>query len=129
MKNGRKDWCYIHNEEKDCYNEDRDHDNYYCRKCETDKLELPNCFICGETFELKKSHFWDSFYICKKCDKENKLEYSIKCPNCKKSILELLKSKFKGTSIHSEHIIKCNKVFIRFRKIVKRDIENGKSKN
>ncbi|KKN21635.1 hypothetical protein LCGC14_0923200 [marine sediment metagenome] len=30
----RKDWCYIHNEEKDCYNEDGDHDDYHCRKCE-----------------------------------------------------------------------------------------------
>lgn len=30
----REDWCYIHNEEKDCYNEDGDHDDYHCRKCE-----------------------------------------------------------------------------------------------
>ena len=34
MNKERKDWCYIHNEEKDCYNEDADHDDYHCRKCE-----------------------------------------------------------------------------------------------
>lgn len=33
----REDWCYIHNEEKDCYNEDGDHDDYHCRKCEKNK--------------------------------------------------------------------------------------------
>ncbi len=110
-------------------NEDGDHDNYHCRKCEIDKLESPNCVVCGEPFELKESHFWDLFYLCEKCDKENKLEYSIKCPNCKKSVSELLESKFKDTLIHQEHMIKCNKVFIRFRKIAKRDNKNGKSKN
>ena len=29
----RRDWCYVHNEEMECRNEDGDHD-YYCRKCE-----------------------------------------------------------------------------------------------
>jgi len=120
----RQDWCYIHNEEKDCYNEDGDHDDYHCRKCEINELEPPNYIICGEPFELKQSHFWDTFYLCEKCDKENKLEYSIKCPNCKKSVLELLKSKI-GTSIHQEHMRKCNKVFIRFREIAKRGLKSG----
>jgi len=36
LRQRRKDWCYTHNEEKDCYNEDGDHDDYHCRKCEKD---------------------------------------------------------------------------------------------
>ena len=38
--NKRADWCYIHDEEMECYNEDGDHDDYHCRRCEKSKEEL-----------------------------------------------------------------------------------------
>jgi len=73
--------------------------------------EKPNCVICEKPFELSKSHFWDVFYLCGKC--ENKLEDSTKCPNCKMSFSQLMESKFKDTSAFKRHIVECNKLFIR----------------
>ena len=57
-----------HNEEKDCYNEDGDHDDYHCLKCEISKLKDAKCVICEEPVELNKSSVWYVFYLCKKCE-------------------------------------------------------------
>jgi hypothetical protein len=34
----KEDWCYIHNEEMDCYNEEGKHDDYRCFRCENNGL-------------------------------------------------------------------------------------------
>lgn len=77
-----------------------------------------NCINCGESVELNQSNVWDIFHFCNKC--ENKLEDSTKCPECKKSFLQLRESEFKGSPEFKEHMIKCNKVFIRLNNNKKR---------
>ena len=83
-------------------------------------MPIKNCVICEEPFELNQTHLWDIFYLCKKC--ENTLKHSTICPNCKNSFSQLKESEFKNTSIFKEHLVKCNKVFIRFRNNEKRFI-------
>ena len=103
----RSGWCYVHNEEMDCYNEDGDHDDYHCQKCE---IRMVKCVICRKSFELIQSHFWNVFYLCKKC--EDKLEDSTECPNCKLHFSQLKKSENRNTSEFRNHMDNCRPISI-----------------